>query len=330
MINLENRNWKQFRIKDLFEMPSDSHNFPKKSRHTGNTPLIGALNHKNGLSDYISSKKYKPVINAISVNDSGQGGVGLAFYHPYFAYYSNNTSVLINKLLSNPTMLFVSTCISQQHTKFSYGYILNGTRLENLRINLPVDDSGHPDWKFMADYMKQVRNEIPQQKIHNHFHNSKYSLNKQNWKQFKIRDLGKIISSSDYPKKDRINGNLPYVGRTRFNNGITDYITRNKNTPNKIYQNVIAVNRNGSTGYAFYHPYKAYFSGGVRVIRMKHLTINIGLFISTCISQQRFQFNYGFELGKNRLNALKINLPVDVNGHPNWQFMNDYMKSMIN
>lgn len=122
---------------------------------------------------------------------------------------------------------------------------------------------------------------------------------------------------------------MPYVGRTRFNNGVTDYITKTDNTPNTIYKNVIAVNRNGSTDYAFYHQYQAYFSGGVRVIRMKHLNYAVGLFICTCIRQQRHQFNYGFELGRKRLLNLKINLPVTSTGEPDWKFMTDYMESMV-
>lgn len=154
------------------------------------------------------------------------------------------------------------------------------------------------------------------------------SLDDRTWKQFKIRDLFTIHGGKDYPKKDQSKGDLPFIGASNTNNGVTSFIQKKHNTPKSIYKNSISVNRTDSVGYAFYHPYRACFQGDVRILNKKDLAYNISLFICTCIRQQRHQFNYGFKLGTERLKNLKINLPVNNQGHPDWRFMTDYMKQV--
>lgn len=39
--------------------------------------------------------------------------------------------------------------------RYSYNYKRSDTRLKNEMIQLPVDDSGNPDWAFMERYMRQ-------------------------------------------------------------------------------------------------------------------------------------------------------------------------------
>lgn len=330
MISLDDRKWKQFKLTDIFTRIKNGRQYSKRRLTKGNIPFAGASSMNNGITKFIQLNKNSPkAVYSHCIGIVCNGVSGRAYYYPSATYFSGDNVALFNPKLNQYSALFICTCIYQQHTRFEYGFKLRSSRFSYFKINLPINNKGQLDWKFMVDYIKQVRERISNKKIHNKINHSQYSLDSRQWKQFKIKDIGKVIKSHDYPKKNRHKGNLLYVGRTRFNNGVTDYITKTDNTPDTIYKNVIAVNRNGSTGYAFYHEYQAYFSGGVRVIKIKHLNQAVGLFLCTCIRQQRYQFNYGFELGKNRLENLKINLPVDSEGQPDWKFMNNYIKSMV-
>lgn len=340
---LETHKWNDFKINQIFLPSHNGKSIRKKDRKPGKTPYIGAPDNNNGVVQFINSNNTKEFKNVIGVNGNGNG-VGIAFYHLHTVCISNDVRILKSTHLNVYTALFLNTCIRQQRKQFSFGFKLTCSRLDNLYIKLPVDKNNNPDWTFMEKYIKNLSRKLKQSLIQYHLIHSNISLKNRSWHPFMIKNLidNDIKQSKDYPKKDREPGKIPYIGRTRFNNGITDYISKSSNTPNTIYKNVIAVNRNGSTGYAFYHPYRAYFSGGVRVLPFKHLNWKIALFITTCIKEQRHQFNYGFELGKVRLKNLKINLPVTNKSlksfkqfkdpkslKPDYDFMESYIKSLI-
>lgn len=330
MINLNDRKWKQFRISNLGKIVG-SHDYPKTKRVNGPMPFIGSSNKRNGITDYISrvgSKNNAIHHNVISVNRNGS--VGYAFYHPYTAYFSGDVRVIdLGKRLNTFTALFITTCIRQQHHQFSYGFKLGTDRLKKLNINLPINKQGRPDWRFISNYMKQIRDNIPRSYIHNQVHYPKYNLLNKKWKQFKIQDLfGAPLSGYDLPKDKRHPGKTPFVSASGFNNGVTTFID-SKTVKKAVYKNVIGVNRTGSTGDAFYQPYKACYQGDMRILSRKGLSEYVALFLCTCIRQQKPRFAYGFQLNTLRLIKLRINLPVDKQGRPDWQFMSDYMKSMV-
>ena len=53
-----------------------------------------------------------------------------------------------------------------------------------------------------------------------------------------------------------------------------------------------------------------------------------GLFIATCLCQERPKYSFGRSWTGDRLKETVIKLPVDVDGNPDWQFMEDYIKAL--
>ena len=43
---------------------------------------------------------------------------------------------------------------------------------------------------------------------------------------------------------------------------------------------------------------------------------------------EKYRFNYGRKWGIDRMKKSLIKLPVDSDGKPDWQFMEDYIKSL--
>ena len=149
------------------------------------------------------------------------------------------------------------------------------------------------------------------------------SLSSRSWDAFFIEDVADIISGRDIYEKERIDGFVPYITATANNNGIGYFVANNNET---LESGCLSVNRNGSVGYCFYHPYKALFGNDTRKLRPKKNNRYVSLFISMCITKQREKYGYGYKMGTGRLKRQRILLPVDANNNPDWAFMEAYMK----
>jgi len=53
-----------------------------------------------------------------------------------------------------------------------------------------------------------------------------------------------------------------------------------------------------------------------------------GLFIATIISKNKYKYNFGRKAFRKNYSNDKIKLPVDNESNPDWQFMEDYIKSL--
>lgn len=102
------------------------------------------------------------------------------------------------------------------------------------------------------------------------------------WGEFFIEDIAEISSGRDIYDAERVSGDIPYISSTAKNNGI-GYLVGNTN--NTIEENCLSVNRNGSVGYSFYHPYKGLFSNDCRKLRPIIKSTNIGIFLSNQITK---------------------------------------------
>lgn len=146
------------------------------------------------------------------------------------------------------------------------------------------------------------------------------------WKPFRYDEIFEI------KKGQRIVNSRVKQGKTRCirpidkNNGVDNYIDIKPNHS----ENTITVNYNGSVGEAFYQP-KPYFAlDDVNVLYPLNFKLNIfiGMFLITLIRKEKYRFNYGRKWKLERMKESIIKLPVDAQGKPNWQYMEDYIKSL--
>ena len=54
----------------------------------------------------------------------------------------------------------------------------------------------------------------------------------------------------------------------------------------------------------------------------------IGLFLCMVIDAEKYRFSYGRTLTKTYFTSSKIKLPATKEGKPDWQWMEDYIKSL--
>ena len=166
---------------------------------------------------------------------------------------------------------------------------------------------------------------------------------KRKWKIFDFVDIFEI-KNGFYNKKPPCFecGNIPFIGATDSNNGITgftDYDTikanskigygKNEPIERKLFKgNAICVTNNGSVGYAYYQENDFTCTHDVNPLYLKEYSLNrlIAGFLIGCIEQQRICFTYARKWRPKRMIHSKLMLPVTPEGEPDWQYMEEYMR----
>lgn len=147
------------------------------------------------------------------------------------------------------------------------------------------------------------------------------------WKWFQYSDIFDIEKGKRLTKADMIEGDVNYIGATDSNNGITAKIG---NTEHIHSGNKITVSYNGSIAEAFYQREKFWATDDVNILTLKdrRLNVYVAMFLITLIRMEKYRFNYGRKWDKESMKQSKIKLPVTKNGDPDWQFMENYIKSL--
>ncbi|WP_281673255.1 restriction endonuclease subunit S [Staphylococcus auricularis] len=328
MMKLSDREWHSFLINDLFIVESGKDII--LDNNNGNLPYINSSGINNGITNYVRIGK-KIQENFISIARTGT--VGSTFYHDYTAVVSANIRTLrpknfnFNKYLG---MFFVGVIKFNVRDRFSYGNILGTNRIKKLKLKLPVDYNKQPDYDFMEQYIKEkyfnLKSQVKEKQKHEI--TDWRELSEVEWDNFKLGDIAYVNGGKDLPKYNRRPGNTPFIGSSALNNGITDFIDI-KLSNTKVAKQCIGINRNGSVGYSFYHPYYAYYSGDTRFIKTVPKNKYANLFLSEIIKNQRGKYAYGYKMGTQRIKKQIIKLPIS-NNQPDYNFMEQYMKRKEN
>ncbi|MBJ6211074.1 restriction endonuclease subunit S, partial [Staphylococcus aureus] len=127
MMKLSDREWKAFKIKDLFYCYTGKY-YSKNKYSNGNMPLITAKSQYNGISHWININGEDYFENAITI-----GKVDAAsFYQPFGFVCSSDVNVIKPKdvKLNKYIAYFLCNQIMMQSSKFDYG---NQIRLNDTK-----------------------------------------------------------------------------------------------------------------------------------------------------------------------------------------------------
>lgn len=156
--------------------------------------------------------------------------------------------------------------------------------------------------------------------MYNHF-------DKVEWKEFFLSDICNINSGVRLTKANMVDGNIPFIGATDSNNGITNFVS---NTNASFDKNVLGVNYNGSVVENFYHPYTCVFSDDVKRVSFKdeqRQNKYCYMFLKQMILQQKEKYRYAYKFNGDRMARQKITIPV-LNGEIHYEYMENFIKSI--
>ena len=323
--------WKEFRLSDVFRITATPSGIDKNklTGAEGTIPYITRTDSDNGYELFVEEQPHRYLLsegNVITVGLDTQ----TVFYQETPFYTGQNIQILSNENMSKYSGLFVTSLLKRVLAKFNWGG--NGATLSRLRRSyclFPVDRQGNVFWVYMDAYMREIeKRQIQKQKEYMMIKHKQYTIKpveECTWKEFELSELADITCGIYIHDAERIEGNIPYVSSTSLNNGI-GYFVKNMNAT--YDSDCIAVNRNGSVGYAFYHSYKALYSYDCRKVKLrKKVSPYVSLFITSQIMQQKAKYEYGYKMGSVRLRKQKILLPVDGDGQIDYEYMAQYMKN---
>jgi len=149
--------------------------------------------------------------------------------------------------------------------------------------------------------------------------------NKFTWKTFLITDIFTINNGKRLKKEDHINGIVPFISATEFNNGITNYITND----NK-HNNCITLSYDGSIGNTFYQSNDCIVSDSCKVLKLKNKNLNkyIALFMCSSIEKLKDKYSYGKKLNTSRLKKETIWLPINDKDKIDFDSIEKYMSEL--
>ena len=336
------KNWKWFRYDEIFVIKTYREGENVQNSEIGNTPYVGASCTNNGVTNYVKVEKY---ITGNKITVARNGSVGSAFYQSgNFMVSPDDIRIfeLKNRELNKYIAIFLCCIIEKEKYRYAYGRKFGTKRMCAQLMKLPVvkKETGkyEPNWGWIEEYVKLAEKKLPSRAKdvwQNKFNpkslsETKIKLNTSNWKWFRYDEIFEIKKGKRLTKADMQDGDVPYIGAIDSNNGISAYISNDEH----LHQgNTITVSYNGSIAEAFYQTTKFWATDDVNVLYPKFaLNRYIAMFLITLIHREKYRFNYGRKWDKELMESSLIKLPavkIAPNKYePDWQFMEDYIKSL--
>ena len=328
-MNLDVTEWKEFRVGDLFNVELSRGDIKADESDEGDVILVSSGETNNGVVKHIDSAgDGKAEIfdgNKITIDMFGN-----VFYQhePFYAVSHGRVNILSAKFEMNKSIgLFIAAVIKKEQFKYSYGRAIYSNEAVEMIIKLPADADGNPDWKFMEDYIKSLHHKPLTTK---NKPGQAPELNVSEWKEFPLSivfsrmESGNISNAGDLEE----GFDLPYLGAKKDDNGVMQMcidIPAKRSLGNCV---VMICDGEGSVGLANYMD--SDFLGTVNLVlgyNEKHINPYTGLFLATVLSQERPKYSFGRKW-KTHIPETIIKLPSDVDGNPDWQFMENYIKAL--
>jgi hypothetical protein len=158
-------------------------------------------------------------------------------------------------------------------------------------------------------------------------------LDVEHWKEFRLDEIFRIEPTKGVDSTELIEGNdVTYIGAKHDDNGYMMRCQRDGFEEWISKGNCIVFIQlgAGSVGYANYIPEDFIGMSGKTSCGYIDGIMNaeIGLFLATILCQERPKYSFGRSWTGERLKGTLIKLPVTEDGTPDWQFMEDYIKSL--
>jgi len=337
MISLKNKEWKAFRVKDIFETVSRGKRLKTADHVQGNIPYVSSTAMNNGVDRFIGNVTgVRMYSDCLSLANSGS--VGSCFYEPFPFIASDHITHLKNDNLTKYQYLFIAAVLNRLSEKYNFNREINDTRISREVVLLPVNESGQPDYEFMELYMRdKERTRIQEQIIQIKKRLKELGTSKEiespsakKQRPISIGTLFTISRPKARNKDDYQDGNIPFVASGAENNGVMKLVQK---MGNESYdeRNVITVSP--VDGSAFYQPIHFLGRGGagssILILKNEHLNQYRGQYIAKMISVACSSFSYGRMGNSQIIKKKRIMLPVNDRGDPDYEYMEQYVKNLL-
>ncbi|HFN7475948.1 restriction endonuclease subunit S [Streptococcus pneumoniae] len=139
----------------------------------------------------------------------------------------------------------------------------------------------------------------------------------------KKRKSSQVPTGSSIPKRYLLNGKTPRISATNIDNGILGYYEDIDDKNYRVFENFISVSFLGAV---FYHKYKASLDMKIHCLKLKNKELNkeVAFYLTSIIRQALKNTEYKDQISSTVLPDIKIKLPIDSRGTPDWNYMERY------
>ncbi len=333
MGKIDTSGWKEFRVGELFAAERGK---VKNIQPLcpGETPIIAAGAYNQGITGmYEIDSAYE---NRITISCNG-AGCGSTFYHPYKFNVNGDAITLIEKSsMSDKAKSFIACILNGAFTrKYSYEEKCSPQKALNEIVRLPATPDGAPDWAYMESYMANLETKVAEllTLLQAAKDAEKKKVDTREWGEFRVGELFEVKISKSVDKgglEFAEDGEYDFIGRTPLNNGIQGRLNKLKFEANQ--EGTYSIAQIGMH-VCQYRERKWYASQNIFVLTpFAEKSHKANKFIATIITRY-LDCAYGKDTyatypTAKTLPHLKIKLPVDKTGQPDWAYMEEYMRKM--
>lgn len=350
MGKIDTSEWKEFRIKDLFEtqkkgnklqVPTGASVPVQDLLEDGATPRITVTGSNNGIFgfyDYCGKNiaDYRVFNNFVSVSF-----LGTVFYQEGDATLDMKVHCLKPKgiTLNKYTGRFLVGAIRASLRESTYSDQISSSILPEMSIKLPATPDGAPDWAYMESYMANLETKVAEllTLLQAAKDAEKKKVDTREWGEFHLYDIFSISMGNkfDRSKMCEVDEGINFVGRSALTNGVACTVTsvedKKGNTVQPYPAGDITIALGGSIGAAFVQDREFYTSQNVCVLHTDDhsITERAKWFVSASITASCGNYEaFTDELNRHIRTDFIIRLPVDKTGQPDWAYMEEYMRKV--
>lgn len=352
-MKLTDRKWKSFDAfgeNGLFDIHTTSSGIDKNKLVSDNNdnntaPYVTRSGGANGVAGFVDPKNYKYGFDPANVITIGLD-TQTAFYQPHKFITGQNIHVITGEKLTPLVIQFLLPLFrTQMVAKFNWGG--NGatlSRMKRLRLMLPIDDNGQPDYDFMSDYVRERLSQKRQSYL-DYVHDrlaelgtvqSLPAINSVDWKPFVISELfSKLVGGKGkglVHLRQVDSGGIEYLGATNRNNGVLCRVALDDVSKPMVQSgNCIGFIKNGdgAAGYAVYKKEPFISTTDVIYGYADWLNPYTGLFFVGSQDLIRPKYGHGYKRNARHLRVDKVMLPAMSDGTPDYKYMEQYVKNKM-
>lgn len=335
MGKIDTSGWKEFRIGDLFEACLSKDDIQPKDFVEGKIPLVSSGKENNGIIAFVEDEKARLwEKNTLTIDMFGK-----VFYQesPYFAVSHGRVNILLPKIsMTKGCLQFIGCAIEKVALqKYAFNEMCTGTKVMKDSIKLPSTHDGVPDWAYMESYMASLETKVTESLtlLQAAKDAEKKKVDTREWGEFRVGELFEVKISKSVDKgglEFAEDGEYDFIGRTPLNNGIQGRLNKLKFEANQ--EGTYSIAQIGMH-VCQYRERKWYASQNIFVLTpFAEKSHKANKFIATIITRY-LDCAYGKDTyatypTAKTLPHLKIKLPVDKTGQPDWAYMEEYMREM--
>ena len=321
---IDTSSWKEFCVGELFSCETTLGIPSKNDLEDGNINYITRSAIDNGFSGTCGNEDHKNKGNCITIGAEGF----VAFWQSDDFVAGNKVYALRHTNMNEINGLFVCSALNALSDRYSFADARVLDKIKVEIIKLPATSDGQPDWDYMESYMKAVMEESEKSlESLRKADNTKHLIDVSGWGEFNVTKFFTVLSGrAKLSNADIDDGNTPVYSSNSTNGGIFGYTTKlpdyEVNDENPFYitfgDHTKAVNIADRSFCVM---------DNVKVLTSNIRNYDVLHFIIT--SWLRNVPDLGYARHWSEAEKAKIWLPITSTGEPDWQYMEDYMRRIM-